>query len=717
MLPADRWLEMDLTWFDPQRDWSSQIETLLERVAPLLQSVSGQRGIFLNVGWLIDLVTEWTGDPAQKLPTRSRRTARWAEQTYTQLRDFLDELRAAAERHHLPDLKIGVLFVGWGHVVWPPELKIYDFDSDWYDRHPELYGPPLNFIGMPVLYPINRLRADDYPYAAFPNGLAENAYFPDFFGAQWGHLAGFLNLDALHLRDGLTGPMVYTRNGPYGLTAPDDPASLAAFSQSVRDLFRAVKTAAPSKLVFGYSSAISPVADWRVGCVDFESLVADGYIDGWIEQTWGGAWQDWWHQLWKGWTFQTANLLMRGAMIARANQQRATPCRFYNLIETWDGWEPWDTLHQVPGKLRWAMWAFSHTSVQTPDGLKAPDGSYISWMNNGSGQLLSAEDVAYINCYLNAAQESALHLEKVYGPALVYNRALMEWLNSYHPAVNASEWVDDQAAMLMKWGVPALSSTRAEWLPDLTEAPDSFILQTPGRLNRETQKILLNRQRPTLAVGSAEWMDSEILTRLGLELHSQTITGGFQVCSGEGAPPHDRPYLPSHAPVRALDGTRVHYRSAQAPLIASREGWVYWQPPDWSEPNNSFLPKYQLGSTFPHYRTAALLHDLARAAGLSHLQSVEWAQPVTFHLWRSGGRVFVLLGNLETGVFGDSRTPRMVTLCLSRMQLELGSDLYRLARADAEGETIAPMSHDDMWLTYQLVLPPEQSAVYRVERD
>ncbi len=685
-----------------------------DRIGPLLHGVTGETGIFFNVGWLIDLVTEWTGDPAQPIPTQSRRTARWAQHTYRDLAAFVARVRAGAAQHGLDQLKIGVLFVGWAHVVWPPELKIYDFDSAWYARHPELYAPPKSIIGMPDLHPISRLHADEYPYAAFPTGLAEGSYFPEFFGAQWAHLAAFLDVDALLLRDGLTGPMVYTRNGPYGTHAPADPAIVAAFSQSVRDLYRHVKTASPNTLVFGYSSAISPVADWRVGCVDVEALISDGYIDGWIEQTWGGAWQDWWHQLWKGWTFQTANLLTRGAMIVEANRHRATPCRFYALIETWDGWEPWDTLHQVPHKLRWAMWAFTHAAVMSPDGLHVPGGCYISWMNNGAMDLLSAEDVATVNAQLNQAQDSAAQIEAVYGPSIVINRAALAWLSANHPDWNASEWIDDHAALLMKWGVPVLSATRAEWLDALPAPPDALLVQAAGQLDEPARAALRAHTGPVLLTGRADLLDEEIRDQAGITLSGQPVESGFHVCSGnsDDTPPYDRPYLPEHAAIAAQPGTTVHYRSESTPLITQRGRWLYWQPPDWSEPFNPFVPKYQLGSTFPHFLTARLLHNSAREAGLSHVVAPHRAAPVAFHLWRSGGRVHILLGNLETGEFGDARTSRPVTLALSRHQLGLSEERYHLSRIDASGPDVAPDRHDAAWLVYVVMLPPEQSVVY-----
>jgi hypothetical protein len=363
------------------------------------------------------------------------------------------------------------------------------------------------------------------------------------------------------------------------------------------------------------------------------------------------------------------------------------------------------------------MWAFTHAAVVSPHGLKVPDGSYVSWMNNGAMELLSEADVAYLNTHLNAAQQNALQMEKVYGPSIVYNRAMMEWLSQHHPDWNVTEWVDDHAAMLMKWGAPILSATRADWLDKLPSLPNSLIVQTPGHLGENTQKTLLDSDIPVVVTGRADLHDAAILKRLGLALEGDLIPADFHVATGDSGaiPPHDRPYLNAHQPVRAEAAT-VHYHTDKTPLITSHAGWIYWQPPDWSEPFNQFVPKYQLGSTFPHYYVASLLNDLACEAGLSHLETIERPTPIGFHLWRSAGKVYLLLGNLETGEFGDARTPRYITIRLSRRQLELPNATYHLSRVDVpSAETIASQTADSTWLTYAITLPPEQCAVYRVE--
>lgn len=65
----------------------------------------------------------------------------------------------------------------------------------------------------------------------------------------------------------------------------------------------------------GYSSAASAIGELRVNTFDLEKLVADGYIDVFISQSWAGAWQEWWKQDILGWTFQLSYILAHKAMI------------------------------------------------------------------------------------------------------------------------------------------------------------------------------------------------------------------------------------------------------------------------------------------------------------------------------------------------------------------------------------------------------------------
>ncbi|MFN8560916.1 MAG: hypothetical protein U0703_04660 [Anaerolineae bacterium] len=112
--------------------------------------------------------------------------------------------------------------------------------------------------------------------------------------------------------------------------------------------------------------------------------------------------------------------------------------------------------------------------------------------------------------------------------------------------------------------------------------------------------IMSDESSPALVVGRADMIDAAVQAKLGIALRGSLIEATFHVARGNDAPPYDRPYLPEHQPIAVRDGARVLYRTEATPLVTSRGGWAFWQPPDWSEPFNPFVPKYQLGSTYPH---------------------------------------------------------------------------------------------------------------------
>jgi len=43
-----------------------------------------------------------------------------------------------------------------------------------------------------------------------------------------------------------------------------------------------------------------------------------------------------------------------------------TPCKHMFLIETFDAWEPWDSIHQYPSKVGREICAYSHAAVLAP---------------------------------------------------------------------------------------------------------------------------------------------------------------------------------------------------------------------------------------------------------------------------------------------------------------------------------------------------------------
>ena len=681
----DRWLEIDLDWFGPPpcRDL---IAEFTQRVAPLWAGATGWRGVVLNIGWLADIVTEWTGDPEQRLPLRSRRYRRLSRTSYGELRQFIADLKESAARRGAPDLKVGVLIAGLGNVVSPRDTgAMYDLYSNWYDRHPELYPLDISDLPGPDLDLRVPLRADDYPYATRPAGASEGETYGDLLGDQWGSVSRFLGLDLIHLRDGFWGPLLYSRRGPYGEKASADPAENQSWTTALIRLIRSVKQANPDALVMAYSSGISNTAEWRVGCIDIRQIVADGALDIWIDQTWGGAWQDWWDDWWKGWTYQYANLLGHGVPLREGNQSRpGSPCRHYKLIETWDGWEPWDTLHRTPGKLIWGIWSFSHASVLTPDGPQVPEGSYISWMNDWDLQLLSDEDVAFIAGNLDEAEASAREMTEPLGPVAVFDYDSVASAHAQIPSENVSEWTEDHLAMLLKFGAPVLAAASWENVPDIS--PEGYIAQVPAAIPDSVRTATDQPgQGPLIAAGRADRIDPWLLDRAGLTRDGVRHLAGYRrdTPSSPDLPRGDSVHLPDHEGLTADPGTVVKYGAKGVPLLAGQSGCWAWQPPDLVAPGNPLMPRSQLGTIAPYVEAARVL--AAESAGIRTGQvAVEF--PVTVQSWRSADSVFILAGNLESGWVGDSRTAREVTVTLPRARAGLGDGPVTAVLAEGAGE-------------------------------
>jgi hypothetical protein len=653
LLP-DRFVEVDLDWFPPGDPGA--VEQFVERTAPLWEGRRGERGVILNTGFLVDILTEFSGEPAMRLPLRSRRYARWGQRSYADLGTLAESLRQAAARRGIDDLRVGILVAGVGRVI--TGTTMYDLHSAWCDRHPELYPIDISPLPGPDLDPRVPLAADRHRYASRPDGVSAGTPFGELLADQWAAVAVACGLDVIHLRDGFWGPMLYTRRGPYGVTAGDDPEQNASWTTAVGELFASVKQARPESTVMAYTSGIGATAEWRSGCIDSEAVLAAGGVDVLIDQTWGGAWQDWWDDWWKGWTNQHTNLLSHAVAVRGAERSTGRAIRHYKLIETWDGWEPFDTVHAVPGKLRWAMWAWSHAAVVTPDGLEVPDGTYVSWMNDKDLNLLDAEAVAFVAAELAHAERSAARMTAVGGPLLVFDREAVAARHTGDPRTVVSEHVEDAAALLLKWGAPLLGATRVEWLAEiaLDDAP-GLVVQLGNGVD---QRAFAGGGR-SMVVGRADAVDARLLGAAGC---TATDTDAHSVYRREQLADPQLPdrgwvHLAGQTAVEAGAAGDVRVTAGGIPTLVAGDRWAWWQPPELVDPGNPLLPRSQYGSVASAASAARWLAE--DGSGLA-VEPVPYHLPVTVQWWFEGERRHLLAGNLETGWIGDSRTSRTVTV-------------------------------------------------------
>ena len=650
-VPADRWLEIDLYFFD-HRDMEKSVNQFWNRYYPLVEGVDGWKGVIMNVGWTSDYILEWNGnvneainlpknmkkqpwfkDEGQLSGNSTDRIQLWKDRfnkadapqvinydewTYADLKKLSNLMRTVAQnKYKLTDVKVGTLVFG--------EESVYNGDPMVFAKfHPNAFLNPY----MPNL--AARFSADNRKYGAFPAGIPEGTPFTEFFGKQWGNLSKAIGLNVIILRDAYLGVGLAERNGPYGMIAPSDPEKIKEWSNATADLVKQTKISNPKALVIGYSNDASAVGDWRVNCFDLESIAKEGYLDGWIEQSWAGAWNEvgqrpasdgFWNYPMEGWTFQLAFMLGHAAVLAD------TKVHHYFLTETYDAWESFDIIHNSRERLRWGIWAFSHAAVRKPDGLKMPAGSYISWCNKGK-ELLSEEDVKFLAETSNTAIRDAKETKKIFGPTLVYCRSAMEWKSEYKPNETIGEWIDEQAGTLMKWSVPILSITRSEYLPDVES--DMFIFQTPVNL-KDTEKKniskLLDSGKPSAVFACpAGGLDKEISAILGVSTTDTIITGtkyiGTIQYKTEGiyhALPNTFPIFQPFTANKFAEGVETIYSVNGSPCLgyntAGGKHLIFWNAPEFS---STFLGNdsrnfgksldQKLGSPTPFVLTARLIN-------------------------------------------------------------------------------------------------------------
>ncbi len=694
---ADRWLELDLYWFEKE-DIQQSAEKFMDRYHPLFDNVEGWKGVILNTGWLLDAVVAWGGDLNQKLvfPTGMQRPpfytdkgtltgnteerkkqsllrfdrsskikiVEYEEWTYGDVKKLCNSLRKIADKKYgIKSLKVGTFVIGWDEAYSGNKSEFSKCQPQLFVKGP--FDPDVGVIDVR-----NKLVDDKTKYGAYPQGVKEGLAFTEFFANQWGSLSKAVGYDAIVLRDAMIGVANYHRYGPYGNTASSDTSQNNSMSRATGDLIRLSKLANPKALIIGYSYAGSAVGEWRVNCVDIEAIAKEGYMDAYIDQSWSGAWNEagerhyednFWSYPKLGWTYHLNYILMHGAMFAE------TKVKHYFLTDIMDAWESWDIMHTAPDRVKWGIWAYSHAAIKTPDGINVPAGGYISWCNQAK-KLMTEEDVAFLSKEYDAAQIDAKNIKEVYGPTLVYNREGMEWMMENAPEKNIKEWVDAQAGSFMKWSLPVMSATRIEYVPEVIS--DLFVFQTPVHMSKKNTGIVLDvidSGQPLVITGSiAGGIDAEILKNAGVHSYGKwagEITYIGDLGGKTGGIYTDVPntfpvYHFSNSDFSVDDDVDVLYQVFGSPALmynnSNNKELLLWDVPEHSNIIDltwSISTDKVMGSVYPWLLGARQMQQMLKKSESPYAVDMKPLKPISTLFWQTNDGTYKLLaGEVEEGI-------------------------------------------------------------------
>ncbi|MCD9025698.1 hypothetical protein [Cohnella silvisoli] len=653
------WTEMDLYWFQGG-EIDDKVKELFDRLTPLwTREPDARKGLSLCVGWLYDSVLYWNGRLDDCVATCQSPT--YEPWTYYRIKELIAAVKREASLRNISQFNVGLILLGGETMTYNAELTCegwsgrteevkerahYNIEGKWFYEHPEIdrerYG--IFYFGSKVLVPTNETVCK-----------LEEPTFGEYFADKLCDMCRNTGIDAVILRDSVFTP-AYSRGNRNRYMKPEDIQDL---NTSFIDLFARIKSQLPGFIIIGYDSGTSSMEEWRSHGFDLEQVANSGYLDLWITQTWASAWQDYWPAHSMGYSFQLSNLLVNLAMLAN------TPCKHMFLIETFDAWEPWDSIHQYPSKVAWEIWAYSHATLRLSGKRSALSaGCYISWMNRGH-EMIPDDTIQYLCTTMNESAADLLRNPVPGGPCLVYHRKGLQHLMNQPEKYSRGEEMDDWVSMLQKYGIPVLSITRSEWL-DGVEA-DAYIFPAPACIDDTLGAVLLkkmNAGNPILFTGQAGLLGESLREALSLEIEEEIIT-----CD-----------LPSAATVEESLGRMIgtyglqinqHQRS-----MKENESWVslikclggavlakhkdkpclIWETPEWGTPQELHLTPKSIGSPQTYSAVSESFGQFGWGAEEIKWVNDDWQRPICFLYWRYENKeITILLGNLETGTTGNSQ--------------------------------------------------------------